>query len=162
MCNCGLPEYLQRCFDIFVVVLGTPFLWKSLLFLGAVKCGCLEREFTKKNNQGKQSILSPKGREDDKNSAERNDKRATRTGNLSFSALDVVLFGWVCSVLLSLRYQNLCRPAAFGWTEQSRSDGEPPYSVRGDWAPAGTPHTQINLYIYKPGGKKGRRWLQVR
>lgn len=41
--DCGLPEYLQHCFDIFVVVLGTPFLWKSPLFLGAVKCRCLER-----------------------------------------------------------------------------------------------------------------------
>lgn len=81
--NCGLPEYLQRCFDIFVVVLGTPFLWKSPPFLGAVKCRCLEREFIKKNNQGKQSIFSTKGHEDDKNSAERNDKRGTRTGNLS-------------------------------------------------------------------------------
>lgn len=75
--------YLQRCFDIFVVVLGAPFLWKSPLFLGAVKCRCLEGGLIKKNSQGKQSIFSTKGREDGKNSAERNDKRGTRTGNLT-------------------------------------------------------------------------------
>lgn len=33
--------YLQSCFDIFVVVFSAPFSWKSLFFLGAVKCGCL-------------------------------------------------------------------------------------------------------------------------
>lgn len=31
-------NYLQSCFDVFVVVLGSPFPWKSLLLLGAVKC----------------------------------------------------------------------------------------------------------------------------
>lgn len=50
--NCNLPEYLQRCFDIFVVVLGTPFPWKSPLFLGAVKCRCLESMRERKTIKG--------------------------------------------------------------------------------------------------------------
>lgn len=81
--NGGPPDYLQRCFDVFVVVLGAPLLWKSPLLLGAVKRRCLEGGLMKKNSQGKQSMFSTKGREDGKNSAERRDKRGTRTGNLT-------------------------------------------------------------------------------
>lgn len=60
VCNCGLSEYLQHRFDIFVVVLGTPFLWKPSLFLGAVKCGCLQRMTKRKTIKGNSLYLTQK------------------------------------------------------------------------------------------------------